>query len=167
MLTDREATAVRTLLERPWFSRLWITEEVQLANDSARRCCGRDSISCYRFRRAVLALNVKQTLNALLPLPLLAKVSNLVFYNRSKLSLKLLWATRRAQCYDSRDRIYAVLGLLEPRFSMLINPDYNITLSATYKRVCKTWLDAYDKLSFLGFCDMPKGGGNGPSWVPD
>ena len=166
-LTDREATAVRTLLERPWFSRLWITQEVQLANDSARLYCGRDSISWYHFRRAVLALDVKQTLNALLPLPLLAKVSNLVFYNRSTPSLKLLWATRRAQCYDSRDRIYAVLGLLEPRFSMLVNPDYNITPSATYQRACQTWLDAYDKLSFLEFCDMPKVGGNGPSWVPD
>jgi hypothetical protein len=48
-LTDREATAVRTLLERPWFSGLWITEEVQLANGSARLCCGRDSISWYTF----------------------------------------------------------------------------------------------------------------------
>ena len=89
-LTDREATAVRTLLERPWFSRLWITQEVQLANDSARLYCGRDSISWYHFRRAVLALDVKQTLNALLPLPLLAKVSNLVFYSRCKPLLKLL-----------------------------------------------------------------------------
>jgi len=166
-LTDREATAIRALLERPWFSRLWITQEVQLANESARLYCGRDSISWYHFRRAVLALDVKQNLNALLPLPLLAKVSNLVFYNRSTPSLKMLWATRRAQCFDSRDRIYAVLGLLEPRFSMLVNPDYNITPAATYQRACQTWLEAYDRLSFLEFCDMPKGGCNGPSWVPN
>ena len=35
LLTDRGATAVRTLLERPWFSGLSITKEVQLANGLA------------------------------------------------------------------------------------------------------------------------------------
>ena len=167
LLTNQEAITIRSLLERPWFSRLWITQEVQLANESAQIYCGHDSVSWYRFRRAVLALDVKQNLNNLLPPSLLAQVSNLVFNSRSTASLKMLWATRHAQCYDSRDRIYAVLGLIQPRFSSLVDPDYSITPMMTYQRACQSWLNAYDRLGFLEFCDMPKGGSKGPSWVPD
>ena len=79
----------------------------------------------------------------------------------------MLWATRHAQCCDSRDRIYAILGLLQPRFSSLVDPDYSITPMMTYQRACQSWLNAYDRLGFLEFCDMPKGGSKGPSWVPD
>ena len=167
LLTNQEAITIRSLLERPWFSRLWITQEVQLANESARIYCGHDFVSWYRFRRAVLALDVKQNLNNLLPPSLLAQVSNLVFNSRSTASIKMLWATRHAQCYDSRDRIYAVLGLIQPRFSSLVDPDYSITPMMTYQRACQSWLNAYDRLGFLEFCDMPKGGSKGPSWVPD
>jgi hypothetical protein len=54
----------------------------------------------------------------------------------------MLLATRHAQCYDSRYRIYAVLGLLQPRFSSLVDPYYSITPMMTYQRACRSWLNA-------------------------
>jgi hypothetical protein len=148
-LTDQDANAIRHLLKRPWFSRLWIWQEVKLANASAQPYCGKSSISWYHFRRAILALDVKQQINPLISVPLLAHVSNLVLLAAKMISLSLLWATRQAQCYDSRDRIYTVLGLLQPRFSSLVKPDYVAPSTTTYQRACETWLKAHDKLTFL------------------
>ncbi|KAF1363555.1 HET-domain-containing protein [Lizonia empirigonia] len=167
-VTDVQARAIQRLLQRAWFSRLWIWQEVQLANPSARLYCGAISIAWYHFRRAVLALDVKQALNPLLPVAQLAHVSNLVFSRSSSTaSLKLLWATRHAQCHDERDRIYAILGLVQPRFSALVQPDYALTPAVTYQKACESWMRAYDKLSFLEFCDLPRQCDARPSWVPD
>lgn len=58
----RTWSAVTSLLRRSWFSRLWVLQEVQLANQQTVAQCGNDIISWYLLRRAILALDGRRAL---------------------------------------------------------------------------------------------------------
>jgi hypothetical protein len=49
--------AIHNLLRRPWFDRLWIKQEIQLANTSALVQCGTDTITWRQLRRAIILCN--------------------------------------------------------------------------------------------------------------
>lgn len=48
--------SVYDLLTRPWFDRIWIVQEIQLANTRAVVHCGKDQISWYLLRRGIRCL---------------------------------------------------------------------------------------------------------------
>lgn len=50
-------TAIEDLFSRRWFERLWVLQEIALANENAELYCGVDSISWYCLRRAIVALD--------------------------------------------------------------------------------------------------------------
>lgn len=53
-------TAIGKLLERSWFSRIWIIQEIQLAAHGAVVQCGREKMSWSHFRSAVTCLWVSK-----------------------------------------------------------------------------------------------------------
>jgi hypothetical protein len=53
--------AIRKLLFRPWFDRVWIIQEIQLSSDVAVVQCGHQQTSWNRLRRAVTILWVSAT----------------------------------------------------------------------------------------------------------
>ena len=54
--SDEVWTAIHNLISRPWFERIWITQEIQVANSKAIIYCGKDETSWYLFRRAILCI---------------------------------------------------------------------------------------------------------------
>ena len=157
----RTLAAIESFLDRSWFKRLWIWQEVRLANAGALIICGEGSMLWHTFRNAIFCLYRKQSdfLQS-------EQLMNLCNYRQLPSRLRnLLYRTRYAQCSDERDRVYAILNLTRD-FSRF-EPDYSKTTRDVFKSVVLAYTSRKD-LTVLSQCEMR---GNRetrvPSWVPD
>ena len=153
--------AIDRFLDRSWFKRLWIWQEVRLAGVGALMICGGECMLWQTFRNAIFCLCKKQR-NSLR----MKQVMNICNYRQSPPRLKnLLYRTRYAQCSDERDKVYAILNLTRD-FSRF-EPDYSKTTRDVFKSVVLAYISKKD-LTVLSQCEMR---GNSepcvPTWVPD
>ena len=156
----RIIAAIDRFLERSWFKRLWIWQEVRLAGVGALMICGGECMLWHTFRNVVICLHFKSCSFQL------TNVTNICNYGQSPPSLrKLLYDTRFAQCSDQRDRVYAILNLTRD-FSRF-EPDYSKTTRDVFKSVVLGYA-LNEELTVLSQCEMR---GNTepcvPTWVPD
>ena len=109
-----DITKVQSFLQRPWFQRRWIIQEVALGHDSIVQC-GPFRISWHWFVDAMRRLQIASdrgfiTLNS----EALDSVHNAcIIYSHSNELLTLLWDFHKSECCDPRDRIFALHGLAE------------------------------------------------------
>lgn len=165
--TEREWLTIKKLFARPWFKRLWVRQEIVLANPSAIVVAGHSTTTWSRFGQAAGCIEVKIALGALsahFSSLFVGDVSNVVALFRTTLfkhPIALLNFTRSCQCTDERDRVYSLLGLIGSGYK--IQPDY----TQSVKDVCKDFMlriyreDA--RLDILAFCDITRS----PSWIPN
>lgn len=171
---DGELLAVNEVLSCPWFERLWVQQEIRLANHNALFMCGLDMIAWQSLRQAIFCLHSKE----FSPWPISSSVSGL----RDRLSFiealtedrkyfylgEIMRMTLNCKCFDPRDRIYAVLSLLEDKLQFAgIEIDYNKTTSQVYQDIALRYITHYKSLNVLGtsgLMDKPSGI---PTWVPD
>ena len=76
--------------------------------------------------------------------------------------------TRRCKCTDPRDRVYALLGLLDQKYDIV--PDYEKPVAEVYQEKFKSYMKkqhTYGNLKLLAYCEMHDPASNSPSWVPD
>lgn len=175
---DPRYQSLFALLERRWFTRVWMIQEVSLSPDPCVMC-GPDEISwddltdaLFFVAGAGLVLNIPTD-----------AFSNLVsFYNarahfqkgiRPQL-LSLVLQFRSFQATNNRDKIFSLLGLAhEEDVSKLgIKPDYDdaFTVKALYLQFARQILRTRGDLAILSTAWRPQGmdGINDlPSWVPD
>ena len=78
----------------------------------------------------------------------------------------LLW-TRNQKCTEPQDRIYGILGLLDPKLVAKIEVDYTIAVWKTYLRLVLAENEVYQKLNMLNHCNITTRCEGGPSWVPN
>jgi hypothetical protein len=71
------------------------------------------------------------------------------------------------ECSDPRDRVYRVLGLMNPMSPQLIHSDYSLTTVAVYKYVFLSYMRAEGSFSLFRSCYLDLRKTDGPSWVPD
>jgi hypothetical protein len=144
---SREVAAIVNLLERSWFERLWIWQEIWLAGPSAVLVCGKNSILWSTFRTAFLGLHFKHLPSGSKEIPLhhrtlLYKICRMSDYRYFP---SLLQDMQFSKCTDPRDRIFALLSLLPPTDAAReIEPDYSKGISDVYKDV------------FLNYCKRRK-----------
>ena len=171
--------AIRNLLRREYFTRLWVFQEIALAS-RATVFVGVD-----RLDWAVLALG----LIWLQPrLPLLNQlIENLALEdfrrdtisdfmeitqdrNPHKLALaSLLEKTTKLNCRDPRDRLYAIRGLTIPKHREYIVPDYSKSVEEVFKTFTIRLIKGTRDVQILARCYLhstpPKF--SMPTWVPD
>ena len=133
--TAKELVPLYHLLDRPYFERLWVQQEIRLANADAILICGRkvllwSSFStsihaiCRKQRRADLHLGFDQAAHFSAKLNLVY----LLCRNHPHVTLlDLMRETKTCECSDDRDRVYALLGILNENEAESLNiaPDYN------------------------------------------
>ncbi|KAL8866973.1 MAG: hypothetical protein Q9174_005961, partial [Haloplaca sp. 1 TL-2023] len=158
--------SIVSLLHRPWFERVWVLQEA-LSCDRVLLQCGRDSIPWVNVRKALLVLRQK---TSVLPPNIRGR---LFTYARGLMAPPLassehllLW-TRNQKCTDPHDRIYGILGLLDPRIVAKIEVDYSIPVWKTYSRLVLAEQEVYQKLNMLNHCNITTRGQGHPSWVPN
>ncbi|USP82280.1 hypothetical protein yc1106_09554 [Curvularia clavata] len=183
---DQAWWAVRQVLRRPWFSRLWTIQEAVLSQHLFIMCgnatAGWDDFAswCYCLEETGILrwLTASEDLdrqflhkqNAKLLPPHGAAIIDSIQADRlqgqvltqRKYLLDILVSTRYAQATEPKDKVYGVLGIAESS----IVPNYNPTISTreVYHEACITQLPTfqYEILSCVDH-DQPLQ----PSWVPD
>jgi hypothetical protein len=174
--------SVVKLLQRPWFERAWVFQEL-VSGTNAIVQCGKKTMSwrpCYTMIRAMAT---SEDIGALL----MGKVgnaltdANLLFWSRgsrllweqdptkAKYSRKLLFLIsqqRERLCQDPRDKIYSVLGLTDEAVQKAIIPDYGRSVEWVYCQLVKAYVEIYKDLEIMCH-SMHVTASSCPSWAPD
>lgn len=193
------------LLSRPWFKRLWIIQEVILSED-AWVVCGSHSSSwkklsdaCCRLQESGVSywltskfLGYKDGARTSQDLDICGTMVFLSSAKESNKSIKLqdenvfelsrmLDGTRYAHCFDSRDRVYGLLGLgLGKGLDLEVRYDKAYTAAQLYFDLAVRMLNLstsvakYSHLraeamlaAMLANVDHDQTKNDAPSWVPD
>ncbi|KAK8061147.1 hypothetical protein PG997_015368 [Apiospora hydei] len=161
--------AIQALLSRPYFGRLWIMQEILLANSKTLVVCGRDEVTWYHFIRAIVCLVAKDSLPCSLRRPL--EFVRALTWRFDQLSIPFIMnLARQKQCYIAKDRIYGVLGITPPEFTRSIKPDYKAEDRQVFMDAALACMNYDNRLTLLQDCEFPSPPderGQRPSWVPD
>ncbi|KAG0646983.1 Heterokaryon incompatibility protein [Hyphodiscus hymeniophilus] len=173
-LHARNWFAIKELLTREWFSRLWVFQEISLAQ-KATLFVGECSLD---WETAILGLYWVWMMGAKLDQLIESLDIRSLFSNKispfmaggckQKVQhiLDILKFTRGYHCRDPRDRLYAIRSLVAPWHSKIIVPDYSQTVEEVYTSFAKKWLSELGGAQFLGTFEHSSHL-NLPSWVPD
>ncbi len=117
VLTEAKDNQLDVIPSLPWFTRLWVLQELVVAR-KATLYCGMDELDWTSFAMATLllyqAISTSRTITLNIPIFTLSSVLVRAKATALVTSGGLISAVRRSRdklCLDDRDRIYAVLGL--------------------------------------------------------
>jgi hypothetical protein len=158
--------SISALLHRPWFERVWVLQEA-LSCNRVQLQCGQDRIPWLSVRKAFLVLRQR---SSALPSDIRARLfpyaRGLMAPPLASSEHLLLWA-RNQKCTDPQDRIYGILGLLDPRIVAKLKVDYSIPIWKAYSRLVLAENEVYQKLNMLNHCNITTRREGSPSWVPN
>ncbi|KAK6613764.1 HET-domain-containing protein [Botrytis cinerea] len=118
---------MRLILDRPWFRRIWILQEVANARRSTTVHCGNKSISATIFSQfpALVALNPPVHVQSVLDImPGISR--NESWWAQGQKLQTLILKFRESEATDDRDKIYALLGMSSDTYrSNILNSKYD------------------------------------------
>ncbi|KAI4865640.1 heterokaryon incompatibility protein-domain-containing protein [Hypoxylon rubiginosum] len=163
---DEEAwDAIRDLLSRAWFERVWVQQEARYARSGTVQC-GSDAMPWNFFRRAVLTLREK----ASLPKRLVGPVEDARGVCNSRYRNDFFWLmvmSRKQKCAELRDKVYGVLALCPPKLTRAIKPRYDKPLIEVYMEAFLASSAIARRLDLLSHINHGTSSWGEPSWVPD
>ncbi|KIN06874.1 hypothetical protein OIDMADRAFT_21814 [Oidiodendron maius Zn] len=143
--------AIRSLLHRPWFQRIWVLQEVAAARHVVIMC-GSTEIDGYAFCLGVKSLKLLYTASPEIELQALPSVIYLIeraglrskhtanfqeIFSIEKLPLaELVDMFHTRQATDPRDKVYALLSMsLDDPSRATLQPDYTISWEKLFKQL--------------------------------
>ena len=177
-------TALATLLSRPWWHRVWVRQEIALNNRIMVRC---GDAACYFHTLAKVSNTVSllklQTgydpdLRAATtsksppsiwyaPAEELSALQKQTFHGREYSDLsRLILHGRTCQATDLRDKVFALLGLADPKVHGLV-PNYRLPLRQVIIDAAKAVISKTSKLDLLAAAQNPTRRNGLPSWAPN
>lgn len=165
---SRRLEGLQQLLRRAWFRRVWIIQEVAVANRAMIRC-GWKSVPTRIF--TLLPQLMEQAVDPhvqavldVMPGPLRRKGDS--WWNRDRHLMSLLRKFRKSESTDPHDFVYALLGISSDfSDSTVVSPDYQLPLVEMIRNVVwallfnealdrsKYTLPAWDKATFEASLD--------------
>ncbi|KAL9012302.1 MAG: hypothetical protein Q9173_002923 [Seirophora scorigena] len=165
---DETHRSIVFLLERPWFERLWIWQEVFLAADRAEILCGNTTVTWDVFRTAVYCLEAHPRPDTYLGINRALKRARQISVQSGGQNLRRTLAdTKHAQCSDPRDRIFAILYLVPEYHRLDIQPDYSKSAAEVFRNVMLRSIFNKMNADILSCCEVRSEPTISPSWVPD
>jgi hypothetical protein len=192
-LGDGSWYALNELMDRPYWYRLWIIQEIVMGASSLVVQCGDSSIDWGTFCTGIRVLQeylwfVKDKLlqreardgsrNLLLKDAIWSTTSlHLVYRELSMLTRRnepmpglmywrILDIANAADCRDPRDKIYGLIGLMGSRVANHIIPNYATPAHEAYAEVARVFVEIYQSLDPLREGN-PWGPTKTPSWAAD
>jgi hypothetical protein len=173
--------ALSVFARKPYWNRAWIIQELAMNHNSTLFLCGR-----YKLTRRMLRLGTtycqellqvyedrfSQSNHDLDPAVFLEarrvyRLASLTFNPNADIRLdRLLNLVRRADATDKRDKVYSILGLLDPAVSAEIVPNYKLSVQQIFTEFTKAVINYSGSLDQIVFGGIPTQEG-WPSWVPD
>lgn len=169
-LEPHEMLAINHLIYRSWFERLWIWQEVILASEHTQVMCGSRKTLWNSLRATAFWLYVKN--RPWFPedpqfIPRIQQLLNLCAGKKGLRSEDLIHQSRNCNCTDPRDRIYALLSLLQKSDSIRIEPDYTKNVYEVYQDAVASIIDSSRHLQVLTTVELHEDLERVPSWVPN
>lgn len=157
-------TAMATLTERPWFTRLWVYQELQLAR-TAMIQCGYQTVPWSLFRGAAVCVYGNDYIPAYLRTNL-DSTARIAISKPSTPLLTTIMNTSTRLCKDPRDKIYGILGFTPADF--VIHPDYSNSVERVYHHAAIAYTNYFCRLDLLRLCNLElRHLYDLPSWAPD
>lgn len=147
--------SLRCLFHQPYFSRLWIVQEVSLAR-SLEIVSGRYSVPWPRQPSVLAHPNID--------VPSWLFRDQLWYGFTGQDLLRILQSTSPYKCSDPRDKIFAVLGLI---YKHDIVPDYRLPIESIYTGIAAYLIKCCHTMDVLALAGINRKTFNIPSWVPD
>lgn len=165
---DEFVYALSWIMRRPWWTRVWIIQELCLAPEVVL-CCGNSSVPWEAFGFGGALTKAMVTRGRLSKYFALATVRLELRASTVQPSLFLaLSAFRWFRATYPHDKVYALLGLTGDTG---IQPDYTISYGDCYRQVARAILSTSQALDLLDFVVPPSSSKTRkvdiPSWVPD
>ncbi|CCD43150.1 hypothetical protein BofuT4_P069900.1 [Botrytis cinerea T4] len=118
---------MRLILDRPWFRRIWILQEVANARRSTTVHCGNKSISATIFSRFPALIALTPAIHCQSVLDIMPGISrNESWLAQGQKLQTLIVKFRESEATDDRDKIYALLGMSsDAHRSNILNSNYD------------------------------------------
>ncbi|KAG8164356.1 hypothetical protein KVR01_006274 [Diaporthe batatas] len=158
--------AVMELCQRPYFTRVWIIQELHLSNHCTIVQCGSDSVTWVNLRKAIKCFPTKRSFPYTGDRDATAVVRQLADYDPRGPYSKLTRAVQSRSCSNDRDRVYGLLGLMPEGLRDRITPNYEMTVGEVYRQETVAQIEFFQRLHVLCECG-PHRAIDGPSWVPN
>ncbi|KAH8816561.1 heterokaryon incompatibility protein-domain-containing protein [Xylogone sp. PMI_703] len=166
--------AIRSILQRTWFTRLWVVQEIGLAEKAVIKV-GHHELQWRTFKAGFFWVWKQVTqfthVSDLIDGKDMKRIA-LVTGDMRDMTIDLLTlldATKYSHCLDPRDRIYAILSLLPLRERMDIKPDYSKDVEYIYKDFAVRHVRRTPRLTLFHFSTLRDTTSTLklPSWIPD
>ncbi|EXK46476.1 hypothetical protein FOXG_10972 [Fusarium oxysporum f. sp. lycopersici 4287] len=126
---------LQSFMEKPWFSRVWILQEVANAKRATVKCnLGDMSTKLFALLPYLTGIGVSQQCQAVLDI-MPGEMRRSSWWNKSRNLCHLLWKFRGCQATDPRDRVYALLGMATDIQESRIRADYAIEEQAVMQEL--------------------------------
>ena len=161
--------ALSNFFGRPYFSRLWVFQEIRQAGDRAVLQCGSSTFQrqdllvanwCFMHKpwKEPMSNEFKRRIEL---------VRQMFYTNTTNLGL-LIRRTANLNCSDPRDRVYALMGLRwKEERELPIEADYTKPPGKVYQDYVHQFIVHFKSLRLLSFCEIQDHSSDMPSWVPD
>lgn len=174
---SRKWRAMLKILDRPWFTRAWVIQELVVSADPWI-ICGDRAMPWDTYAGAVFyslyaengVFEINAVRNAGIIIDLILSRSQFS-HKKTEKHYEVLLRHRRASASNPLDYLFAFYGLTcrDHLKEDGVVPDYKITPENLYRSFAEAALTSSDNLDFLGIPRLPsqKNGLTLPSWVPD
>ncbi|KAF2169450.1 hypothetical protein M409DRAFT_52689 [Zasmidium cellare ATCC 36951] len=170
-----ELEAFAQLIERPYFDRLWVWQEVRMGGEGVKVKCGHEEAFWEWLMTAVFYCNRKLINGDIGVLRLTPRTSFIRYLPLAGhfQSLDALDNMRLCKCSDQRDRIYTTQAFADTYTTLQIAIDYKVDVRDVYLEFALKHLLSTKNLEFLAHVgdDLPHPGEQVidklPSWVPN
>ncbi|KAH8904687.1 hypothetical protein BR93DRAFT_882710 [Coniochaeta sp. PMI_546] len=180
-------SALNSLMERAYWFRLWILQEIIMGASATRVRCGAAEIDWASFYTGVefledhlwlakdIAMGREQGVDWAA-----WTVGGLHLVHQDLMALsereekggefpsfgRLLDLANSSACKDPTDKVYALVGLMEPRIASRLKTDYTLSAAHVYASTARTFIEVCDNLEPIREGN-PWGPSKTPSWAAD
>jgi hypothetical protein len=181
--------ALHEFMQRPYWSRLWIIQEMVMGASGLVIRCGDSSIDWITFSAGMDTLknhlwSIKDELlefdfaddenhEAGWATTSIHLANDLAVLSKNQEDGKqwltfgrILEIAHSADCQDPKDKVYGLLAMLEDVVAQSIVPDYTLKPSIVYASIAKAFIQSYGNLEPLREAN-PWGPSGTPSWAAD
>jgi hypothetical protein len=158
--------ALVSLWSRPYWTRVWVVQEVAAARNivvqCGHRCFPRDALT-----KVLADIRDSGILSADDHIWKPRRLLRLCTGGPDMHLSELLWDSAGLQATDSRDRVFGLLGIIPKRYREFIVPDYSQTFHALIQEIMQLYVKLERDLDVLCFFNTFTKRDGYPSWVPD
>ncbi|CAN9446056.1 unnamed protein product [Alternaria alternata] len=170
-----------TFAQKPYWNRAWIIQELAMNQNSTLILCGKHELTrkmlqlgASYFQKS-LQISEEQHLHHNHDRDPDARLKNSRVYrlagltsnsNEVKLS-PLMHLVRRANAKDDRDKVYSILGLLDPIISRDITPNYSLPVQVVYTDFMMSIIKNCGGLGEIAYAGIHPNENGWTSWVSD